>query len=180
MRKMRFIAEIHGEQRVIDVDNLGNDDGFYTMTMGEKTYEVDAQLMRSHIVSMLINHRSYDVDLEKVGDLSDTLDGRLAARVRGRVVNFEMLDERRAKMKEAASAHLGTSGMVQINSPMPGKVLKILVSEGQEVEEGQGVVVVEAMKMENELKTPRAGVVTSVTAQEGAAVTAGAPLVLIE
>jgi len=180
MAKMRFIAEIHGERKVIDVDNLGNDDGYYRMTLDGKDYEVDAQLMRSHIVSMLIDHRSYDVDLEKVGDPNDTLDGRIASRVRGRVVNFSMLDERRSKMKEAATAHLGTAGVVHIESPMPGKVLKILVSEGQEVEEGQGIVVIEAMKMENELKTSRAGTVTEICGKEGQAVTAGTRLATIE
>jgi len=67
-----------------------------------------------------------------------------------------------------------------VNSPMPGKVVKVFVKVGDEVSEGQAVVVVEAMKMENELKAPKAGKVTEVTAREGTAVENGSKLVVIE
>ncbi len=180
MRSMKFIAEIGGRSHTIEVDNHGADDGYYTMVVDGERHEVDAQLLRSHIVSVLIDHKSYDVDIEKSGKLDDTLDGRMKVRVRGRVVNLDILSERRKKMKEAATAHLSQSGVVNIESPMPGKVFKMLVKEGDEVEEGQGVVVVEAMKMENELKSPKAGTVTSVKVNEGQAVDAGTSLVIIE
>ena len=71
-------------------------------------------------------------------------------------------------------------GPAVISSPMPGKVVAVLVEEGQEVEEGQGLVVVEAMKMENELQSPRAGVVKGLSAEEGVAVDGGASLCTIE
>ena len=180
MSRMRFIAHLGDREHEIIVNNHAADDGYYTMTLDGKDYEVDAQLMRSHIVSTLIDHRSYDVDIEKVGDPDDTLDGRMRARVRGRVVSLNMLDERRHKMKEAASAHLHGEGVAQIDSPMPGKVLKLLVSEGDEVTQGQGIVVVEAMKMENELKSPKDGTVTRIDCKEGQAVNAGATLIIIE
>jgi biotin carboxyl carrier protein len=63
---------------------------------------------------------------------------------------------------------------------MPGKVVRVLVREGDEVEEGQGLVVVEAMKMENEIPAPRAGRVSAVKARPGLAVEAGATLVVVE
>jgi len=178
MSRMRFIAQMQGEERIVEVDNHGQDDGYYTMTLDGKTYHVDAQLMKSHIVSLLIDNHSYDVDVEKM--TNEPLDGRMGVRVRGRVCRFEMLDERRTKMKEAASSHLAVGGAALIESPMPGKVVKLLVKEGDEVTQGQGVVVVEAMKMENELKSPKEGVVTQIKCKEGATVEAGAPLVLIE
>ena len=136
--------------------------------------------MRSHIVSALIDSHSYDVDVEKVGNVDDTLNGRLKVRVRGRIVEVDILDERRRKMKEAASGVLGAAGLAVIESPMPGKVMTLLVAEGDEVTQGQGVVVVEAMKMENELKSPKDGVVVSIVCKEGQAVTAGAPLLSVE
>jgi biotin carboxyl carrier protein len=71
-------------------------------------------------------------------------------------------------------------GVQEINSSMPGKIIKILVAEGDEVEQGQGLVVVEAMKMENEIKSPKAGVVKKVGVKEGEAVEAGALLVVVE
>ena len=63
---------------------------------------------------------------------------------------------------------------------MPGKIVKLLISEGEEVEQGQGLVVVEAMKMENEIKSPKAGLVKKVGVKEGEAVEAGALLIVVE
>jgi biotin carboxyl carrier protein len=62
---------------------------------------------------------------------------------------------------------------------MPGKVVRVLVKQGEQVQEGQGLVVVEAMKMENELKSPKVGVVAELHAQEGQAVEAGAKLAVV-
>lgn len=178
MAKMRFIANLHGNEHIIVVDNHGRDDGAYTMTLDGKSFDVDAKLMKSHIVSALIDNHSYDVDVERASP--EPLDGRLAVRVRGRVVRFEMLDERRKKMKEAQSSRFEHAGAATVSSPMPGKVMKLLVGEGDDVVEGQGVVVVEAMKMENELKAPKAGTVTVIRVKEGDAVESGAAMLVIE
>ncbi|HEY2744162.1 MAG TPA: biotin/lipoyl-containing protein, partial [Polyangia bacterium] len=67
-----------------------------------------------------------------------------------------------------------------IQSPMPGKIVKVLVAVGDEVKSGQGVVVVEAMKMENELKSPKDGKVKAVAVKEGQPVEAGQTLVTLE
>ena len=178
MSAMKFIAQMNGKEHVIVVDNHDADDGYYTMVHGGKTYHVDAQLMKSHIVSMLIDNRSYDVDIERTS--TDPLDGSMAVRVRGRDVRFDMLDERRVKMKAAALGGSGTGGDNIIKSPMPGKVVKILVSEGDRVEEGQGVIVVEAMKMENELRASIAGTVRQIATKEGETVDGGNLLLVIE
>jgi biotin carboxyl carrier protein len=178
MPKMRFIATLHGKEHVIIVDNHGRDDGAYTMSLDGRPYDVDAQLMKSHLVSVLIDNHSYDVDVEKSTD--EPLDGRLAVRVRGRVVRFEMLDERRHKMKEAQSTRFELAGVAIVRSPMPGKVMKLLVKEGDAVEESVGVVVIEAMKMENELKAPKAGTVTSIIVKDGDTIESGAVLLVIE
>ncbi|MDQ3806105.1 MAG: biotin/lipoyl-binding protein, partial [Acidobacteriota bacterium] len=67
-----------------------------------------------------------------------------------------------------------------ISAQMPGRVVRVLVEAGQEVEAGQPVVVVEAMKMQNEMKSPKAGAVAEVRARDGATVNAGDVLVIIE
>jgi biotin carboxyl carrier protein len=176
--KMKFVAMMDGKQHIIEVQKADN--GNYEMSLDGRAFDVDARKMPSQIVSMLLDHKSYDVDLERIAKKSDTLDGRVHVRVRGRVMRFEILDERRLKMKEAQGFRLDVSGMAAIDSPMPGKVIKILAKEGESVKEGQGVIVVEAMKMENELRTPKAGVVKEIKVKEGDAVDAGARLALIE
>ena len=89
------------------------------------------------------------------------------------------LHSARAKVAGRAAAP-PKSGPASVQSPMPGKVVKVLVAVGDEVKAGAGVVVVEAMKMENELKAPRDGKVKSVTVKEGQAVEAGQTLATLD
>jgi biotin carboxyl carrier protein len=99
--------------------------------------------------------------------------------LRGLSVPIKIIDARRK-----AAANLGAppdeGGPVSVKSPMPGKVVKVLCSAGQAVKAGQGVVVVEAMKMENELKAPRDGTVKALAVKEGQPVDAGQALVTLE
>lgn len=118
------------------------------------------------IYSVLIGERSWEVKLAY---------GH--AEASGRRMEIEVIDPRRRR--PASSAKLG-HGPQTIAAPMPGKVIRVLASEGESVEAGQGLVVVEAMKMQNEMKAPKAGRVVSLRAREGAAVGAGEPLAVIE
>ena len=178
--KMKFVAMMDGRQQTVEVQKDFENPDIYHMTLDGHAYDVDARRMPSQIVSMLLDNKSYDVDLERIAKRSDTLDGRVHVRVRGRVLRFEMLDERRLKMKEAQGFRMEVGGVASIDSPMPGKVIKILANEGDVVKAGQGVIVVEAMKMENEIKSPKDGVVKEIKVKEGDAVEAGARMALIE
>ena len=80
----------------------------------------------------------------------------------------------------AADAHAGAGGPAHIAAPMPGKVVRILVNDGDAVEAGQGIAVVEAMKMQNEMQAPRAGTVRSLRVTIGGTVAAGEVLATIE
>jgi biotin carboxyl carrier protein len=107
-----------------------------------------------------------------------------SARVRGPVVEIsgmtlhvEVRDPRRMGRQSRAGSG---EGRQNISSPMPGKVVRVLVAEGDAVEAGQGLIVVEAMKMQNEMRAPRAGRVTELRAREGATVAAAEVLVAIE
>ena len=177
---MKFIATMDGKRYEIGVRKDDVDPSQYEMEINGKSYSVDARRMPSQIVSLLMNGKSYDVDLERIAKRNDTLDGRIHVRVRGRVLRFEILDERRIKMREAQGILLEVGGVASIDSPMPGKVIKILRKAGDEVKQGDGIIVVEAMKMENELKAPKAGKVKEIKVKEGEAVEAGARLALIE
>ncbi|HWS52852.1 MAG TPA: acetyl-CoA carboxylase biotin carboxyl carrier protein subunit, partial [Pyrinomonadaceae bacterium] len=89
-----------------------------------------------------------------------------------------LADPKRLRGARASAAHDG--GRAQLAAQMPGRVVRVLVEAGQEVEAGQPVVVVEAMKMQNEMKSPKAGTVAEVRAQPGATVNPGDVLVVIE
>ena len=170
MAKMKFIGVLEGIEHIVLVDDHDNNDGVYTIILDDKTYKVDAKMMPSEIVTALINNKSYDIDLDGKDHSSDPLDGRISVRVKGRVLRLEMLEERRKKMKDAQNSRFVHSGICNITSPMPGKILRYLVKEGDDITEGQGLVVIEAMKMENEIQSPKSGIVKTICAKENDAV----------
>ena len=121
------------------------------------------------IYSVLLDGRSYDARVER------TI-GHLIVSVQGHRFEIEVRDPRRWS-PNAASRRGGD--IETVRAPMPGKVVRVLVAPGDTVEAGQGVMVVEAMKMQNEMKASRSGRVLSVAAKEGATVTAGEVLATI-
>jgi biotin carboxyl carrier protein len=98
--------------------------------------------------------------------------------IRGRSYEIGIIDPKRLRSGQSAAAH--HTGAAEIVSPMPGKIVRILVEAGASVEVGAGIIVVEAMKMQNEMKAPKAGVVVSINVAEGATVNAGDVLAVIE
>lgn len=122
------------------------------------------------LYSVLMDGRSYDAFVEETpAGLVVWIDGSRFA--------IEVHDPRRWSRKTAGPS---AEGVQTIVSPMPGKVVRVLVGPGDAVESGQGLVVVEAMKMQNEMKSTRAGKVLTVAAREGETVTAGQILATIE
>jgi biotin carboxyl carrier protein len=107
-----------------------------------------------------------------------TAGGSFAVVLRGKNYDVRVIDPKRLRSGQSSGAH--HTGAAEIVSPMPGKIVRILVDPGTHVEAGAGVVVVEAMKMQNEMKAPKAGVVVSINAEEGATVSAGDVLAVIE
>ena len=132
--------------------------------------EANVEMPGPGVYSILLDGRSYDAFVEETpAGLVVTIEGyRFALDVR---------DPRRWSRKTAGA---GSDTVQSILSPMPGKVIRVLVAPGDPVVPGQGIVVVEAMKMQNELKSNRTGRVVSVPAKEGATVTAGELLATIE
>jgi biotin carboxyl carrier protein len=132
--------------------------------------DADVEMPGPDVYSILLDGRSYDTFVE------DTPTG-LVVTIEGHRFEIEAHDPRRWSRKAAAA---GAGTVQSILSPMPGKVVRILAAPGDEVVPGQGIVVVEAMKMQNELKSNRTGRVLTVPAKEGATVTAGELLATIE
>ena len=104
--------------------------------------------------------------------------GNYNVTLRGRSYDIHIIDPKRLRSGQDAGAH--GHGAAELVSPMPGKVVRVLVEAGNTVEAGAGIIVVEAMKMQNEMKAPKAGVVISINAEAGATVNAGDVLAVIE
>ena len=118
--------------------------------------------------------RSYEVAFSEAG-------GQVTAHVNGTPVRVDVPVWRGRRRAAAGQGEADNShGPVPVAAPMPGRVVKVLVSAGDAVAAGQGLVVIEAMKMENELRAPRAGTVKSVSVAAGAPVEAGSVVVVIE
>ena len=114
--------------------------------------------------------RSYEARIEQS-------DGCVIVFIDGHRFEVEIRDPRRWSRQ---SGRQGVEGRLNVVAPMPGKIVRLLVAEGDTVEAGQGLLVVEAMKMQNEMKAPKAGRVVSLTAREGATVAASDVLAAIE
>jgi len=176
---VRYHAIIRGQDHLIEVIALGpkvkvsiHAGGAAVDGKPPRVLEVDAAHLTGLSLSLIAEGKSYACDVEPGKD------GKVAVLVNGGIHELEVLDERRLRMRRA-TGKFSLEGPQRIDAPMPGKVVRVMVKVGDEVTEGQGLVVVEAMKMENELKSPKAGKVTEVHAVEGQAVESGAKLVIV-
>lgn len=124
------------------------------------------------IFLVIINGRVYRCALERLST------GKTEVVVNSRRVSIAVSDKKHLHHHSASSA--GGEGRVALSSPMPGKIVRILLNPGDQVAAYQGVLVVEAMKMQNEIQSPRAGIVLEVSVSEGQTVNAGQTLALIE
>jgi biotin carboxyl carrier protein len=119
------------------------------------------------IFSILIEGRSYQATVLAPGTIQ----------VNNQIFSVELFDPRELRARSSAGASHGRQNII---APMPGKVVRLLVAAGDTVEAGQGLIVVEAMKMQNEMKSPKAGIVVEMKTRPGATVTAGEILIVIE
>jgi biotin carboxyl carrier protein len=130
----------------------------------------DAREVEPGVYSILRNGKSYEVRVQPAPEGYSIEAG-------GYRFQAEVRDPRNSGRRRNST--LG-SGRQKITSPMPGKVVRVLVIEGQEIEPGQGLIIVEAMKMQNEMKASKAGRVVEIKTRDGATVSAGEVLAIIE
>ncbi len=169
---MHYAAIVGDLEREVEINEVSP--GRFTVRFDDREMNIDARFISDSTMSLILDDVAYNIEFER------NANGGTNLLVRGSVVPVEVLDLRRMRLRKAQSAVAGPQGPANITSPMPGKVIAVLVKEGQEVAEGDGLLVVEAMKMENELRAPRAGVVRNLVAQEGASVEGGAALCVVE
>jgi biotin carboxyl carrier protein len=146
-------------------------EGAWQCRLDGKDIRVDAVLARRDVLSLLIDGQAYEVKREQTAT-------DLHMWVGSTRFGVELHDPRSLRSRQASAQD--DKGPRKIVAPMPGRVVRLLVAEQAEVEAGQGVVVVEAMKMQNEIKSPKKGVVKKIATTAGAAVNAGDVLAIVE
>jgi len=165
---MKLVIQINGAARELEILEPGPNCRYRFAQAAERTANVE--LPEPGAYSILTNGRVYEARVEETP-------AGLVVLVDGHRFEIDVQDPRRWRSKAAGG---GGEGVAAVRAPMPGKVVRVLVAAGDSVAAGQGLVVVEAMKMQNEMKAPRAGRIIKIAVEAGSAVSAGEVLATIE
>jgi biotin carboxyl carrier protein len=167
---MAFIAKLGEQTYTVEIEEIGK--SVYRVSVDGNEFLVDGKKTGRTNYSLIVDNRSFEIEVDNTEDEYRVL-------VDGRNYHVNLVDERRMRVGGAQSG-LQLQGRQKVSVPMPGKVTAVLVSEGDLVEKGQGLIIVEAMKMENEVRSPIAGEVKEIKVKAGDAVEGGALLAIVE
>ena len=162
--------EIEGRRCRVELPAGVGDGAVECVVDGRRTL-VDVRMLEAGVMSLVVDGRQFGCVLDRAGDGDGVLIG-------GRRYGFEVEDQRSLQGRKGGGA--GADGPRPVKAPMPGRVVRVVVKDGQDVVEGEAIVVIEAMKMQNELRSPKAGRVVRVSVGVGDAVGAGDVLAVVE
>ncbi len=159
---MKLEIRIAGKTRSVEFERASS---AWRISLDGQLVAADVAEIDAHTFSILLNGQSHEVRV------MPSASGTLKLQTGSHEFTAEVIDPRawRAGRRSGAEAE----GRQQVVAPMPGKVIRVLVKPGDHVEAGQGLFVVEAMKMQNEIRSPKSGTIERVLAQEGQPVNAG-------
>ncbi len=164
---MKYITNVEDKEYIIEIDQ-----DYQILVDGER-YNIDFQTSpEGNVFSLLLNNHSLEGVVEEREDIWTVL-------IKGELYEVQVQDERAYRLAKARGSVLEVTGEVTIKSPMPGIIIDVLVTQGQLVQKGDKMVILESMKMENELLAPRDGVVGRVLVKPGASVEKNQALVVI-
>jgi biotin carboxyl carrier protein len=166
---MKYKIVINGARRSVEISSPRTGSSRVTFTVDGRLVEADAIRISRGTYSILLGGRSLEVIAEESSN-------GLLLRSNGREFQVEILDPRSWRRGRGAGIEL--EGRQQLIAPMPGKIVRVLVAAGQQVNAGQGLLVIEAMKMQNEIRSPKSGTVEKL-AREGQTVNAGEVLAIV-
>jgi len=168
---MKLQAAIGEEKHEVDIRRDGEkvfarvDDREYELEVSEPEAGVYLFKNNGKITEAFVSHK-------------ETPNGPVRVQIKDNEFEIRLIDPKRLRGSTSGADH--GDGAAEIRAAMPGKVVRILLAEGAELEKGDGVLVVEAMKMQNELKAPKAGTLKQIKVAEGSTVAAGDVLAIIE
>ncbi len=167
---MKLDLLLNGKSRSWELVSGESQDGWREFSIDRRCVRADIVEVSPGVYSVLVDGMAHEVRMEEGAN-------GWVATVHGRTYALDIRDPRRWTPRSAA---LAAGGAWKVCSPMPDKILRLLVAEGDQVAEGGGLIVVEAMKMQNELTSPKAGRVRSVEVAEGSSVTTGQTLIVVD
>jgi biotin carboxyl carrier protein len=168
---MKYFVAVEG--RTFELDFQEEDERLH-VAVGDQQLVLDLrQISLPSLYSLLINNQSYEVLVESEGDEYDVLIGPA-------MFHLKVQDEWSRRLANIQRRNDVATGELAIKAPMPGAVVRVEVTPGEEVKRGHGLVVLAAMKMENQIRAPRAGRVKTVEVQAGQTVEQGRTLVVLE
>jgi biotin carboxyl carrier protein len=152
---MKYITTLDGIEYLIEIIDE------HHVSINGRVQEVDFESVSGQpVYSLIVDGRSYESYVYETEEGWQVL-------TRGRQYNLTVEDEREKRLRAAAGSGVAEAGEYHMKAPMPGLVVAIPVKEGDKVEKGQVVVILESMKMQNELKTPKAGTVGRIRVKQG-------------
>ena len=164
---MKLQIEIDGNKRGVELTQAGE---LPVWTIDGRRLEADATEVSPGVYSILVNGKSFEVRLEQSG-------AELRAIAGSREFRIAISDEREWRRKRGGTVE--AEGRQQVLAPMPGKIVRVLVKTGDTVRAGQGLLVVEAMKMQNEIRAPKSGNIDRLGVVEGQTVNAGEVVAIV-
>ena len=164
---MKYITTVNDQEYIVEIDQEGQ------IIVNDQEYRVDfQQLSEGGILSLLLNYHSLEAIVEERDQSWEVL-------IRGELYTVNVQDERAYRLAKARGITTEVTGEANVISPMPGLIIEVPVEAGQLIKKGDQVIILESMKMENELRAPRDGIIKKVWVAKGASVEKNEILVTI-
>jgi biotin carboxyl carrier protein len=152
---MRYITTVDGETFEVEINSESE------ITVSGRRLQVDFQSVGDQpVYSLILDNQSYEAYVYPSDQGLDVL-------LLGQLYHIMVEDERQRRLRQASGMQVSPSGEFQLKAPMPGLIVAVPVVEGQQVAQGQELVILESMKMQNELKAPREGTISRVRVKSG-------------
>lgn len=169
---MKLQAELNNEKHEIEIKRGDGDK--VSARVDEREYELEASEVEPNVYLLKYDNNIYEIFVAPHTEKTEPF----KVKVKDQEFEINLFDPK--SLRSLKSSGEAADGMIEIKTAMPGKVVRVLAEAGMEIKAGESVVVVEAMKMQNEMKSPKDGVVKEIRFNEGATVNAGDVLAVIE
>ena len=169
---LKYYAKLKDNEKEYEIKvNETSSNTCFNVSIDGEEHEVDFHRTSTNLYSIIIDNKSYEVDISQENSQFEILRN-------GDLFNIELMDEMKKMLKEKEA--LSLSGRQVLDAQMPGAIQKILVNEGDEVKEGDPLLILIAMKMENEITSPISGTVKEIFVNQNDTVSSGDKLIIIE